>query len=557
MGNPAPEHPRDAPHFRALLDQVLQGRISRRQALARAAALGLSAASLATLSASAGGSFEVGRLANVPARQDGTPKPGGILKVGLQADPSALDPHRQTLTAIWHVIEHVYNRLLTINPDLTVAPELAEAMPEISADGLTYTFKLRQGVMFHPPVSRPLVASDVVFSYERWRAPESAAASHLASVDTITAPDDATVVITLKQPDASILTLLAGSSSIIFAPETIEQNGDLSQVAVGTGPFRFVEYVPNTRVVLEKNPEYWEEGLPYLDGMEMTFVSEDTQRTNAILTGEVDFVEYAPLRDIDQLEANDSIVLTGDANMNIRHIAFNLTKPPLDNPLVRQAVAAAIDRNTIHVPGTFGHGTPVAGLFPPTYWAALNEEIPAPDVERAKQLMAEAGFADGFATSITSWSQYSFLSAPALVVQEQLKQIGIEAELNLVETATMIEVVHSADPAKRTYEIAVTGTSGHVDPNELAANFKTGSSENLSAYSNPRVDELIDQGMASTDIAERTEIYQEIQRILLQDLPWINLFVANQYEAMRSDVKGYVHIATGSNVALKQTWLDR
>jgi len=199
----------------------------------------------------------------------------------------------------------------------------------------------------------------------------------------------------------------------------------------------------------------------------------------------------------------------------------------------------------------------LAGLFPPTYWAALNEEIPAPDVERAKQLMAEAGFADGFATSITSWSQYSFLSAPALVVQEQLKQIGIEAELNLVETATMIEVVHSADPAKRTYEIAVTGTSGHVDPNELAANFKTGSSENLAAYRNPRVDELIDQGMASTDIAERTEIYQEIQRILLQDLPWINLFVANQYEAMRSDVKGYVHIATGSNIALKQTWLDR
>ena len=554
MTRPSPRSEHEIQQFGSLLDQVLQGKLNRRQVMIRAAALGLSAASIATLSAAAGGPLG---LAAVPARQDETPKPGGTLKVGLQADPSALDPHLQTLTAIWHVIEHVYNRLLVINPDLTVGPELAEEMPTISEDGLTYTFTLRQGVMFHPPVSRPLVASDVVYSFERWRSPESTAASELASVDTITAPDDSTVVITLKQPDASILPILAGSAAIIFAPETIEENGDLSQVAVGTGPFRFVEYVPNTRVVLEKNPEYWEEGLPYVDGIEMTFVSEDTQRTNAVVTGEVDFVEYAPLRDIDQLEGDDSIVLAGDANMNIRFLAFNLTKPPLDNLLVRQAVAAALDRNTIHVPGTFGHGTPVVGLFPPDYYAALNEEIPAPDLDRARQLLAEAGFADGFETSITSWSQYSFLSQPALVVQEQLEQIGIRAELNLVETATMIEVVHSPDPALRTYEIGVTGTSGHIDPHEVAINFKTGSSGNLAGYSNPRVDELIDQGVAATDIAERTEIYQEIQRILLEDLPWINLFVANQYEAMKTYVKGYVHIATGSNIALKQTWLDQ
>jgi peptide/nickel transport system substrate-binding protein len=555
MSASIPAKERDARQFGDLLDQVLSGRLNRRQVMTRAAALGLSAASIATLAAAAGGA--VSPILDPAALHDETPKTGGILKAGFQADPSALDPHQQTLTAIWHVIEHIYNRLVTINPDLTVGPELAEAMPTISEDGLTYTFKLRQGVMFHPPVSRPLVASDVVFSFERWRAPESAAASDLISVDTITAPDDSTVVITLKQPDASILPILAGSSAIVLAPETIEANGDLSQTAVGTGPFRFVEYVPNTRVVLEKNPEYWEEGLPYLDGIEITFVSEDTQRTNAVLTGEVDFVEYAPLRDIDQLEGDDSIALAGDANMNIRFLAFNLTKPPLDNLLVRQAVAKAIDRTTVHVPGTFGHGTPVVGLFPPTYWAALNEEIPAPDVEGAKALLAEAGFADGFETSITSWSQYSFLSQPALVVQEQLEQIGIRAELNLVETATMIEVVHSADPALRTYELAVTGTSGHIDPGELLQYFKTDASSNLASYSNPQVDELIDQGIAETDVSARTEIYLEIQRILLEDLPWVNLFVANQYEAMRSHVKGYVHIATGSNVALKQTWLDQ
>jgi peptide/nickel transport system substrate-binding protein len=144
-----------------------------------------------------------------------------------------------------------------------------------------------------------------------------------------------------------------------------------------------------------------------------------------------------------------------------------------------------------------------------------------------------------------------------LVVQEELKQIGIDAELNLLETATMITKVHDADPAKRDYDIAVTGTSAHVDPNEVADNFKTGSSGNLCSYSNPRMDELIDQGIAETDVAARTEIYLEIQRILLEDLPWINLFVANQYEAMKTYVKGYTHIATGTNYTLKSTWLDQ
>ena len=557
MSTNAPQQERELHHFGRLLDEVLQGKMSRRQVMARAAALGLSAASIATLSAAAGGPLGLGRTSALAARQDEAPKPGGTLKMGLQADPSALDPHQQTLTAIWHVIEHIYSRLLQINPDLTVGPELAEELPTISEDGLTYTFKIRQGVMFHPPVSRPLVAADVVYSYERWRAPESAAASQLSSVDTIEAPDDATLVLKLKQPDASILATLASPSAIVFAHETIEENGDLSQVAVGTGPFRFIEYVPNTRVVLEKNPDYWEEGLPYLDGIEMTFVSDDTQRTNAVVTGEADFVEYAPLRDIDALEADDSIALAGDANMNIRFIAFNLTRPPLDNLKVRQAVAAAIDRNQVHVPGTFGHGTPVVGLFPPDYWAALNEPIPAPDIEGAKQLLAEADLADGFTTTITSWSQYSFLSNPALVVQEELKQIGIDAELNLLETATMITKVHDADPAKRDYDIAVTGTSAHVDPAEVADNFKTGASGNLCSYSNPQMDELIDQGIAETDVAKRTEIYLEIQRILLEDLPWINLFVANQYEAMKTYVKGYTHIATGTNYTLKSTWLDK
>ena len=531
--------------FNQLLSDILAGRLNRREVVVRASALGLSAASLRTLSAVAAPGSRLQDAA--------TPRPGGILKVGLQADPTALDPHKQSLTAIWHVVEHIYNRLTRIQPDLTVAPELAESW-DISDDGLVYTFNLRQGVTFHN--GRPMVAEDVVYSFERLVDPETAStsAADLASMEKVEAPDELTVVMTLKAPDASLLATLSGQSTIIIAREVVEENGDLSQVAVGTGPFIFKEYVPNTRIVLEKNPEYWEEGLPYLDGMELIPISEDTSRTTAVVTGTVDFIEYAPLRDVEILEQDSSLALAGNENTNIRFIGLNLEREPFNNLQVRQAIAKVVNRDAVLGPAVFGHGSATEILFPDTYWAALEHSVTPPDVEGAKALLAEAGYPDGFETSITSWSAYSFLSDAAVVVQEQLKQIGVEAELNLVENATMVDQVYTT----KEFDIAVTGESAYVDPNTLIqSNFGTGESGNFVSYSNERVDELIVEGIATTDEEARQQIYAEIQQILLDDLPWVNLFIANQFEAMKDDVKGYTHIPTGSNIALRETWLDR
>ena len=160
-------------------------------------------------------------------------------------------------------------------------------------------FVLREGVTFHD--GTPLKASDVKFTFERLVDPETAStsASELASMKSIEVNDDRTVVMTLNAPDASLLAALAGGTCVIFSEEFVKaNNNDVSQVAMGTGPFKFVEYVPNTRIVLERNENYWEEGLPYLDGIEMTIASDDTARTAAVVTGTVDFIEYAPLRDI-------------------------------------------------------------------------------------------------------------------------------------------------------------------------------------------------------------------------------------------------------------------
>lgn len=541
-------------HFESMFRDLVAGRLTRRE-LMRLAGMGAGAAAAMGAGVAAAAPHSGAALLRAAAQQ-ATPepnaKPGGTLKMGMQSDPGGLDPVKLEATALWHVVEHIYNRLTKVNPDLSIGLELADSV-DISEDGLTYTFKLHPGVTFHN--GRALVADDVVYSLKRVVDPATAstAAANLSSMQDVVAQDASTVVLTLKAPDASILSALTDPSCIIVPKEVVEQNGDLSQTAVGSGPFTFKEYIPNTSLKLEKNPNYWETGLPLLDGIEMTIASDDTARTTAVTTGTVDFIEYAPLRDIELLQGDSSIVLAGNTNTNIRFLGFNLRRQPFDNPKVRQAISMVIDREAVLGPAVFGHGTPVVTIFPPDYWAALKVDIPAPDIDGAKALLAEAGFPDGFKTTITSWAAYSFLNAAAVVIQEELKQIGIDAELNLLDTPTLLQDVYS----DFNFDMTVTGTSGYTDPNTVALNFQTNASGNFVGYSNPQVDDLIAQGAQETDQAKRAEIYQQMQQTLITDLPWVNLFVANQYEAMKNYVKGYYHTPNGSNQAVKQVWLDK
>lgn len=547
----------------SLKTQFLQGKLTRREAMTRGAALGLSVPAMLSLNAVVGGGFAQSVLAQAtpaasPAASpvansapDPNAKSGGTLKVGLQADPAELDPGLTQLTAAWHVIEHVYEGLVAVSPTLTPVPQLAESW-EISADGITYTFHLRKGVKFHN--GREFVADDVKYSFERVLDPKTASpnASELASIAKIEAADPATVVLTLKSADSSFMAKLMGNAAMIVPKEEVEKTGDLMQTMVGTGPFKFVEYIPNSSVKLVKNENYWLEGRPYLDGLELQVITEATSRTAALVQGSVDFIEYAPVQDIPTFKKNDALVVTGDQNTNIRYAALNISRAPFDKLEVRQAISKVVDRKPIIDAAVFGYGTATNVIFPETYWAGIKSEIPAVDVEGAKALLEKAGAA-GFKCKIQSWASYPFLSNAAVVLQEQLKQIGVEAELDLQENATYL-----ANYFKGDYDISVTGTSAYVDPNDvLFANFGTGESNNGMKYSNPEVDKLLADGIAVTEQSKRAEIYGQQQEILLKDLPWINLFIANQYEAMKSMVKGYVHIPTGTNSSIRDVWLNQ
>lgn len=527
---------------------IRSGQLTRRQAMLRGGALGLSLPSIMALNGLASVTGVSASSLQTPVAE---PVAGGTLTLGVQADPAELDPHMTSLTAAWHVLEHVYETLVTTDETLAPLPALAEEWT-VSDDGLVYTFNLRQGVLFHN--GREFVADDVRYSFERILDPATASpvVDELASIDTIDVVDDYTVAINLLTADSSFLAKLMGSSISIVPQEVVEENGDLMQVMSGTGPFRFVKYVPNTNVILERNPDYWDSPFPYLDGLEILVIPDNTSRTTALVTGTVDIIEYAPVQDLPIFEADETLKVEGNQNTNIRYMGVNVSREPFDQLEVRQAMAMAIDRGPVIDSAVFGYGTPTNMLFPESYWAGVPSEIPPVDIEGAIALLDSVGLGDGFEAQIQSWAQYPFLSNAAIVIQEQLRQIGVESEVDLQENAVLLENYFSGN-----FDLSVTGTSAYVDPNDVVqSNFMTDAASNGSGYSNQEVDDLIAAGIATTDQDERAEIYGEIQQILLADLPWINLFIAEQYEAMKTYVEGYVHIPTGSNRSIKEVWLN-
>jgi peptide/nickel transport system substrate-binding protein len=347
-----------------------------------------------------------------------------------------------------------------------------------------------------------------------------------------------------------------GTSIAVIAQEEVEANGGdlmLGATGAGTGPFKYVEYIPSVSLSVERNADYWDAPLPYLDGIEFTVTIEPTSRRTALIQGSADFIEYAPFQDMAIFEEDESIQVFGSQNTNIRYMGVNVLKEPFDKPEVRQAIAMVIDRAPIIEAAIFGAGTPTETIFPASFWAGMEREIAAPDIEGAKALLESVGLGDGFSCKVHSWSEYPFLSNAAIVIIEQLKQIGIEAETDFQVNAVYLENYFAGN-----FDLSVTGTSAYVDPNDvIETNFHTNRTNIATGYSNPDVDALIEEGIASTDQAARAEIYQQIQEQLLVDLPWINLFIADQYEAAKTFVMGYEHIATGSNRSFRSVWLDQ
>jgi len=482
---------------------------------------------------------------------------GGVLRVGMQTDPVGLDPHTSNATATRNMLENTYETLVMFNSSLEIVPGLAASW-SASDDLLQWTFQIREAT-WHD--GTPVTAGDVKFSIERIKDPATGSprAGNFAVVEAIDTPDDRTVVMTLSQPFTPLLSFLAASLNVIVPQHVVEANGNLQAHVVGSGPFRFVEYLPQTRLVLQKYDGYWGKDaagnqLPYLDGITFTFYPDPTARTTAILTGDVDWIEYVPAVDVPALQADRNVEVTGGLAANYRSLQFNTANAPFDDQRVRQAFAYAIDKQLVVDLALFGTGGVVArGTTIPggNFYAVDSTPYDVRDVEKAKALLAEAGFANGFAFDLYTTSTYDFLRDPAEVIQANLAEIGVTANIVLEDWSIYLPKVLAKD-----YTATILGSSGQTDPDAfLHTPFFSTSGGNVFNLADEALDALLIAGRQEPDAAKRREIYLEAQERVLELSPMVFLFHSAQYSANRPNVEGYVHFPNTSYLAFRTTWL--
>ncbi|MFD2238248.1 ABC transporter substrate-binding protein [Aureimonas populi] len=469
---------------------------------------------------------------------------GGTLYFGLSAEPPTMDAHIQAGTAFRTVKLAIHRGLLNYGTDGELSQELAESY-EVAPDAQTLTFHLREA-FFHD--GSPVTSADVKATFDRIMAPGSAASlrSQFEIVDSIETPDDRTVVITLNRPSVSFLHYLALPEAVILPAAWLEENLDniASAAPVGAGPFRFVEWARGEELVIERFDDYYKEGKPYLDEVVYQFYTDENTRMNAIRTGDVDIVEYVPARDMASVEASSDMRLESTYGP-FMGLQFNTSFEPFSHPEVRRAVAHAVDRSVIVATAFDGLGAPNYGLAIPEGYPGYDPEkadFYTLDYDLARELLAEAGYPDGFTARLVSTSQYSFHQNTAIAVQSELAKIGITVTLDMPDWTNRMAKVTTAD-----YDFAIMGTVGEItDPDWLSQFYYGGENlvrtTNAPYFSDPEIDALLDEGRATVDADERAEIYSRFVDRALELAPIIFLNWRDQSYAVSESVSGFVNM---------------
>ena len=486
-------------------------------------------------------------------------KSGGTLVYGRGADSVSLDPINVTDGESIRVTHNIYETLLEYDHNLELQPKLATDYNS-SEDGLTWTFQLREGVKFHDGTD--FNADAVVFNFERWMDPENpyhegdfpyypflyggfkGDENHL--IESVTATGEHKLEIVLKRKTAPFLSYLAISMFGIASPAAIEQYGaGISENPVGTGPFKFDEWNRNNTITLSKNEEYWMDGKPYLDQVIYQVIPENSARLNALQTGEIDIVDGMNASDTTIVEDTEGIELLKRPSFNIGYMAFNMEKEPFDDPLVRQAINMAIDKEEIVEAFYNGLADPATSPLPPSLWSH-DESLEKYDynVEEAKKLLAEAGYEDGFTTELHTMSNpRPYLPEPmkiAEAIQSDLAEIGITADIVSSEWATYLE-----DTKNGKHSMAMYGWTGVMaDPdNFLYPNLSKTNAEvpaqNIAFYKSDEFTSLITEARETIDQDKRTELYQQAQQLFQEDSPWVMLAYTTPPLAQSDYVEDY------------------
>ncbi len=486
----------------------------------------LSAALMATLMSGCGGTAE---QTAAPTQQGEEPRPNEITVAIAQDLDDSLDPHKTVAAGTKEIMFNVFEGLVKPTPDGNLVPAVAESY-ELSEDGTVYTFTLRDGVKFHNGAT--VTAEDVVYSFDRCAdiTGGSSLVEALSVVTDVTAVDEKTVAITIAAPDNEFF----ASLTLAILPKGYE---DQDTAPVGTGPFRYVSRAAQDNIVLERFDDYWGEPAK-VEKVTLKVIENADSLVMSLQSGAVDLCAKLTSTQVAQL-GDEFYVAEGTMNL-VQALYLNHAVAPFDDLKVRQALCYAIDKQQAIDIACDGYGTPLGSSMYPGFGKYFLPELTnyyPHDVEKAKALLAEAGYPEGFDMTITAPSNYSYHVDVAQVLVEQLKAVGINAKIELVEWATWLSDVYSG----RQFQATVVGLDAStMTARALLSRFESTAKRNFINYNSETYDALYAQAQATIDDAEQTELYKALERELTENAANVYIQDTANLVAVRKGLEGVV-----------------
>lgn len=484
------------------------------------------------------------------ANEGGETSVGGSLIVGVTTDPDTLFPWKATQFQAVNVLQNIYGTLTEFDQDLNVVPGLAKSW-EPSEDGLTVTYMLREGVTFAD--GSDFDSEDVKFSLESIMDETTAAvaATSLASVTDVEAPDAKTVVLTLSAPDAALPANLAVLGMAMLSSDATE--AALTTTPNGTGPFSFDSRTPSQSITLKKNEAYWGDAVK-LDSVEFRVIPDESSIVSALQAGNVQLAVFDdPV--VAQTAESSNVTVKGTPQLSYHVLQLNATKGDLKDVNVRLALQCAIDRKQVLDTAALGEGEVTGPITSPAFKSdPASRPCPERDLAKAADYLNKAGKSGGVTIkTIVSQGEYATSVNEAQNLKSQAAEAGITLEIEVLESGAYVDRWIAAD-----FEAAVALNGGRPDPDGMYGRYFTsdGNLNKVAGYSSPELDELFAKGKQSSDPEERKVIYKDLSNNLEDNAAWIWLFTSFTYTATASNVQGFTPMVNGSLQFLRSTSIN-